>query len=234
MKQANLRVLQNHRGHTFFSYDADAAPVVVDCGAHKGEFCASVSRSWGATGHAIEANPVLFKQMTVPHDVRKHHFAICDHDRGVVLHLSANLEASSIVSGNDGGDVLIPSIGLRRFLDDNGLDQVDVLKMDIEGGEVACLNAADDETLCRISQISVEFHDFCGYVSPVDVKRIRQRLRRLGFAEFKFSFWTNGDILFLNRRFNRFGPLKWLRVYLFFIMPKGIGRMRRRYLDGRG
>jgi FkbM family methyltransferase len=53
-----------------------------------------------------------------------------------------------------------PVKSLKRMLDENGVDRVNYLKVDCEGGEYDIFRSLDDETFDRIDRIAMEFHEY--------------------------------------------------------------------------
>jgi len=49
---------------------------------------------------------------------------------------------------------------LKRMLDENGIERVNYLKCDCEGGEYEILRTLDDQTFSRIDKIAMEFHEY--------------------------------------------------------------------------
>jgi FkbM family methyltransferase len=49
---------------------------------------------------------------------------------------------------------------LKRILDENGVDRVNYLKCDCEGGEYEIFRSLDDATFARIDKIAMEFHEY--------------------------------------------------------------------------
>jgi FkbM family methyltransferase len=49
---------------------------------------------------------------------------------------------------------------LRRMLDENGIEHVNYLKCDCEGGEYEIFRDLDDATFSRIDKIAMEFHEY--------------------------------------------------------------------------
>jgi Methyltransferase FkbM domain len=49
---------------------------------------------------------------------------------------------------------------------------VDVVKMDIEGAEIEVIASLDDDQIKRVGQWAIEFHDFMGMMTGLDVERI--------------------------------------------------------------
>ncbi len=88
-------------------------------------------------------------------------------------------------------------VTLAEFLKLTGTDRVDLMKVDIEGAELDLLEAAAEDELKRIAQITVEFHDFIYPALRSRVENVKERLRSLGFRMIKWSL-DNTDVLFLN------------------------------------
>jgi Methyltransferase FkbM domain len=94
-------------------------------------------------------------------------------------------------------------VTLEQFLRDNWITAIDVLKIDIEGAERQLVQVTDDVTLSAGKQITIEFHDFLpGTLRLDEVRRIRKRLKRLGFYCLPFSYMLpeqdTCDFLFIN------------------------------------
>src|SRR6185295_9298717 len=82
------------------------------------------------------------------------------------------------------------------------VEGADLLKLDVEGAELAVLAATGDEALRRLGQITVEIHDFVpGFRDPHAISALKERLRHLGFTTVVLS-WpasNHSDTLFLAR-----------------------------------
>ena len=79
------------------------------------------------------------------------------------------------------------------------VDTVDLLKVDIEGAEIELFDAADDETLRRCLQMTIEFHDFMDPDQAVNVKRQLDRFESLGFDCVVMTRRHHGDVWVVNR-----------------------------------
>ncbi len=55
--------------------------------------------------------------------------------------------------------VEIRCVTLDDVFQQNGIEECDLLKMDIEGGEFECLYSASAETLGRIRMLRMEYHN---------------------------------------------------------------------------
>jgi Methyltransferase FkbM domain len=80
----------------------------------------------------------------------------------------------------------IDVVKFSRFLALTGVVEIDLLKLDIERAELDVIDSIDGETLGRIRQITVEFHDFFYPGMARRIQAVKQRLRRAGFATFVF------------------------------------------------
>jgi histo-blood group ABO system transferase len=76
-------------------------------------------------------------------------------------------------------DVEVPTVSLDTLLAE--LDHVDLLKIDIEGSELAALAAVSPDMIARVDQITCEFHDFLDPSLTPQVQATVARLQSLGF-----------------------------------------------------
>ena len=159
--------------------------VVVDAGANVGVIT-SVLRQEAQHVYAIEADPVVY---AVLDDNRKrlgwdnvstHCFALAGYSGFATLYRTARDPLiSSITQLWEGESVRVPAITLDSFMDEFGIERIDLLKLDIEGAEAGILlGDTFPSAASRISRILVECHRFPdGYSAPLD------RLVTLGFRE---------------------------------------------------
>ena len=223
--------IENHRGHTVLGFAPGSAPLVIDCGAHKGEFAASVHAAWGARCHSIEASPVLYANLDLPAGSVGYNFAVAGQDGEVGFDILDNPEASHVGSGDGSGDgrqITVPARGLAGFLDEVAPGTIDLLKLDIEGSEIAALQSLGERHLARIGQITAEFHDFCGYVTSGEVDAAIARLKGAGFAAFPFSWHTRGDVLMVNQALHPLSTIDRFRIGRVERYRRGLHRVLRR------
>jgi FkbM family methyltransferase len=74
--------------------------------------------------------------------------------------------------------IQVPSMTLDQVLREHQLDVCDFLKIDCEGCEGAILHGSSDESLARIRNICLEYHD---YLSPMPHAELADFLRRRDF-----------------------------------------------------
>jgi FkbM family methyltransferase len=195
------------RGHHILASGLDAGSLVLDAGAHRGEFSGAILERFGCTVVALEPAPDLFAAIPERAGLVKLNRALAGGDGRRTLHLSQNPEAHSLEAGQaalEGGGkaVEVEACSLQALWVELGRP-ADLVKLDIEGAEIEALDAAPDELLRSIGQLSVEFHDFQpGHTRGAAVERIMRRLASLGFETLPLSrpFGHHADTLFLNRR----------------------------------
>jgi FkbM family methyltransferase len=115
-----------------------ARRVAVDIGAHIGLWSFYLARQF-ETVHAFEpvmAHRECFRANVTAANVTLHECALGEEDGAISMHTTTGSSGDSWVSG--AGD-----IPLRR-LDDLALENVDLIKLDCEGGELRALRGAED------------------------------------------------------------------------------------------
>jgi FkbM family methyltransferase len=175
--------------------------VVIDAGAHRGEFSAEIIRRFGCQCHAIEANPEFAKKLGVIGAASVTMAALSADVGHANLHVSVNLEASTLFADAVTRTTIeVETISLSALIQRLGITQIDLLKLDIEGAEFELIGSTPDDTLKRVGQITVEFHDFMPtFCARGLYENARARLSELGFDCCNMAFRTHGDVLFLNR-----------------------------------
>ena len=193
--------LASVRGHHIWIAPLTKDSVVVDAGAHRGEFSAEIIRRFGCRCHLIEANPELAKNLTVAGAASITTAALGACDGCGMLHVSENPEATGLFDGGSATtSVEVETISLATLMQRLGITKIDILKLDIEGAEFDLIASTPDQILQGINQISVEFHDFKpAFRGRGLFENARARLQSMGFDCCNMAFRTHGDVLFLNR-----------------------------------
>ncbi|HEV2329073.1 MAG TPA: FkbM family methyltransferase [Verrucomicrobiae bacterium] len=161
-------------------------PVIIDIGGFIGDFalyavkrlnarkvivCEPSPKNWALLLKNIANNG--YEDRIVP--VNK---AVTD-GRNIMMNIDAPDECQCMVSAYDtNGQPLssVPGISLGDLLREHAIENVDLLKMDCEGGEYEILDSTSADVLSRIRNIVVEFHDLARLES------MKQRLRHEGYA----------------------------------------------------
>jgi FkbM family methyltransferase len=209
--------LDRIRGHTICPAALNSESVVIDAGAHRGEFSRTLMERYGCQCQLIEANPELATQLTEQNFNRVLPAALSAKDGFATFIKRKNPEHGGIFSWSkedSDSTAEVVTVSLETIVRQSGLTRIDMLKLDIEGAEFELIGKTSDPLLASIGQITVEFHDFLpDFKGRGLYEKAKSRLESLGFITCCMTFRSHGDVLFINRneiRTNLFSR-RWLR-----------------------
>jgi len=157
--------------------DIDSESVVLDVGAFRGEWAARIWDRYEPTIHCFEPLPGAAKRTRLTFEgnskIHVHQFGLGREDSAQTLILNgpgSSLHGPSSTFGTR--EVQIRDV--VGALDELGLEEVDLLKVNIEGGEYDLLDRLDEaDRLAPTRLVLVQFHEW----HPGAYRR-RQRNRR--------------------------------------------------------
>lgn len=154
--------------------------IVVDLGAHVGVFSAFCAKLGSKRIVAVEPQPenleMLHRNVEPWPAVEILQCAMGADDQGSTWIVGESGGAHTIDGANEGSEV--ETISLAGLLDALELEHVDLLKLDMEGGEVAALLACDHDHLARCQRIVLETHGplLCPWVERPRVGEVLEHL----------------------------------------------------------
>ena len=166
-------------------------PVVIDVGGFIGDFslyavkrlnarkvivCEPSPRNWTLLLKNIANNG--YEDRIEP--VNK---AVTAHGENAMMDIDAPDENHCMVSAYyaiERPPSAVSGISLSQLLHEYAVESVDLLKIDVEGGEYAILESAPADVLSSIRNIVFEYHDIEGGWAKLE--SVKQRLRREGYA----------------------------------------------------
>lgn len=178
--------------------------VALDCGANVGKFTTVMAES-GAQVYAFEPHPVAYRQLEkntrdLP-NVTAIHAAVTDTPGPVKLYLHRWDQedpvhwstGSSMIQAKRNVDperhVEVEGVALGDFIEELDAERIQLLKMDIEGAEVAVLNDLLDRELHRSIDLAfVELHDRQIRELASATRQLRERLRAGGASHFHLDW----------------------------------------------
>lgn len=179
---------------------------VVDLGANKGFFAACALTAAAVTVACVEPDPrnvAALRRNTArwADQVTVHEAAVAGVPGELVLHRLAGRHGQSSLSraraasrGVIAAEIRVPVVDLASVV--APFDRVDLLKVDIEGGEYAALLDGPPGALDRVERIVAEVDD----VDPVDPSRRREHLLgHLRDAGFRLVADRGGLVFFQSR-----------------------------------
>jgi FkbM family methyltransferase len=197
-----------------FGYHPQAGDTVLDLGAGVGSETRLLSRLVGPSGRvvSVEAHPRMFDclsrtiELNALENVTAVSGAIAGR-RGTVYIQDLPVYAPNTITNCPDSALSVPAETLGELLDRLDIDQVDLLKMNIEGVEHTVLKAARD-VLPRIRNLVVSCHDFKTDRNGGDWQRTHDDVRSL--------LIECGYRLLPSRR----DPRPWIPYYVYASRPR--------------
>ncbi len=163
-----------------FGYVPRHGDIVIDVGAGSGWDTLAFARRVGSTGRviAIEAHPLMFRclremcQLNRLHNVDFIHAAIGPSNHDALISDSVDYQANAV--STDRG-LAVPGATLDGIVVKLGLPRIDLLKMNIEGGEAPAL-AGMLQSIERTRHLVIACHDFLADWGQGAEKRTRARV----------------------------------------------------------
>lgn len=143
------------------NYDLHASSLVLDLGGHTGQWASDIFSKYCCTIHIFE--PVIefatdIKQRFVKNNkIFVHNFGLSNENKMVKIFIDGS-SSSMYREGEDfGSGRLVKAI---NFLQDSHIEKIDLMKINIEGGEYDLLEHLIDFGYVKyIKNIQVQFHD---------------------------------------------------------------------------
>lgn len=202
-KLESLSSIESVRGHSFYSSPVNTGSNIIDLGANKGDFAKYFLDNYNCNVYCVEPNINLLN--STPTNIRNKidNFVISNENGKCSFHISQNPEASSVyqnISNKFGNTqtIELSTMTLPTYLKQKNIEQIEILKVDIEGGEIDLFKTLPEQYLNIINQITVEFHDFIFPEQADAVQEIISCIENKGFMTLKCHHCDNSNILFIN------------------------------------
>lgn len=207
--------------HTLVGKALSPGSAIVDLGANTGRFARKMRQRFDAEIFALEPNPHLLDAINPSGDPRIH-LRPWAATGNPVDDLSFQIDSTNPLASRidapaaDGAErIRVRGVSLPEILDWTARPFVDLVKVDVEGAEVDLLLKSDGETLARIGQLTIEFHDFCGLITAEQVRQVKRHLNSAGFYGVNMSRIGHQDTIFLNRSFFPLGFADRMRLHAY-------------------
>lgn len=175
------------------NYDLDENSLVFDIGGYEGQWASDIFSMYCCTIHIFE--PVVeFAdkiERRFPRNKRifVHKFGLLNRSQKASI-LLAQDGSSFFKQGKTNAEVTL--VSAVDFMRENDIQNIDVMKINIEGGEYDLLDHLIDTGFVKhIKNIQVQFHDFVPNAEQRMI-RIQQRLRQTHSLTYQYPFvWEN-------------------------------------------
>lgn len=176
------------------NYQLNKESIVFDLGGYKGEFAKVINDKYQSVIHVFEPVPSFYNDIQdtfINNDkVNVYNYGLAGKDSK--MKISSSEDGSSIyISSSDYQIILLKSI--VNFIKTNKINQVDLIKINIEGGEYEVLETLLDNNMISIfKNIQVQFHDFIVDNAKERMNAIQKKLELTHVLTYQYEFvWEN-------------------------------------------
>jgi FkbM family methyltransferase len=177
-----------------------ASSTILDLGANRGCFAMAMVDRFQCKTFCVEPHPRLYAALEANPRLSVINAAVATRTGTSRFYLADNWECSSLIppANRTADEIECQAMTLETLLTTIGAEQVDLLKVDIEGLELELLGSLERPILDRINQLTVEFHESIGIGTVKQVLQTINHLKSFGFAAVRGSFFDYSDVLFLH------------------------------------
>jgi len=178
------------------SYPLNENSVVFDVGGYRGIWAEKIINLYNPHIYIFEPVPEYYseivKQLGINPRVFLYNFGLSDKDMNTKIALLSN--ASSVYKKSK-QYINIKLRDINKFLAETKIKKIDLIKINIEGGEYPLLNRLISSRTIEICQnIQVQFHNFIPQAKSRRNK-IREHLKRTHYLTYDYPFiWENWRI----------------------------------------
>lgn len=175
-------------------YSLKENSIVFDLGGYKGEFAADIYCRYNSEIYIFE--PVLSffeiikKKFLKNNKVKIYNFGLAGKDSEMQISMSDNSSSVFLITENS---ETIQLKSIVDFLKINNIEKVDLIKINIEGGEYEVLESLLENNLITIfDNIQVQFHDFIIENAQERMNKIQIELAKTHKLTYQYDFvWEN-------------------------------------------
>jgi len=177
-------------------YSLNEQSIVFDIGGFEGNFTNDIYKKYGSNIYIFE--PVsnfynIINKRFNNNTIKKYNFGLSNTNK--FMNIFVSNDASSVhAMSNSTEKIELKSI--IEFIEQNDINHIDLLKINIEGGEFEVLPALlDHEIIHKIDNLQIQFHNF---IDDAEKKRddIRKRLSKTHRLTYDYYFiWENWKLM---------------------------------------
>jgi FkbM family methyltransferase len=178
-------------------YDLNSDSIVLDVGGYKGEFAAEILCKYNPNIYIFEPIRDFFliikNKFSNNEKVKFFNFGLAGKDQELEISLSDN---SSSVYLNGENKEIIQLKSIVDFIETNNIKQIDLIKINIEGGEYELLESLiDNDCISIFKNIQIQFHDFLFENAKERMNKIQENLSKTHQLTYQYEFvWENWKI----------------------------------------
>lgn len=199
-------ILQHNRVQPWFAvkgdqslrlnYDLNSDSLVFDVGGYKGEFAADILCKYDSNIYVFEPIKDFFEiienKFIKNKKVKSFNFGLAGENANLQISLSDN---SSSIYLNGEKTEIIKLKSIVEFLEIHNIKEVDLIKINIEGGEYELLESLIANNFINMfKNIQVQFHDFLIENAKGRMNEIQENLSKTHKLTYQYEFvWENWE-----------------------------------------
>ncbi|MFC1766308.1 FkbM family methyltransferase [Planctomycetota bacterium] len=176
-----------------FDYPLTSQSLVLDLGGYQGQWASDLYARYRCKMKIFEPvatfSAAIDERFCVNDDIEVYPYGLGASSRAETIHLSAD---GSSIFRKSGETETIQIVDIRQWFQEHNVSQVQLMKINIEGGEYELLERMIEcELMDRIDNIQVQFHELSS-ASKKRMEAIQQELRRTHCLTYQYIFvWEN-------------------------------------------
>ncbi len=188
-----------------YEHTLDHNSVVMDVGGFSGEWAKEINSRYHSNLHVFEPNPTMLtglnKAFSNAPNIRVHDYGLSDRDSASMLLLrgpGSSVYKHPKVEIENHKAVEINLRDIKRVLDELDVGEIDMIKINIEGGEYPLLYRMIEENLLkRCKQLMIQFHEWYPWARWHRWKiarKLRNTHKRVWCYPFIWEKWVRREI----------------------------------------
>lgn len=180
-----------------YSFNLNSDSIVFDLGGYKGQWASDIFSKYLCRILIFEPAKEFAKKIEQKfirnNKIDVFDFALGSHNRNESIFMDAD---GSSTFGKSGIKEIIQFRDISSFLYDQKINKIDLMKINIEGGEYELLKRLiETGDIKKISQIQIQFHCISSN-SLKNMNEIKENLRKTHKSTFEYEFvWENWVLL---------------------------------------
>jgi FkbM family methyltransferase len=176
------------------NYDLNSNSIVFDLGGYKGDFVDSIYSIYKCKVFVFEPFSsyfnIIVNRFSSEESIKIFNYGLSNKNSIEKLYISE--EGSSTINKLSTDFEEIKLVNFFEFINDNKIEKIDLIKINIEGGEYDLLDAiVENPFINKISNLQIQFHDFVPD-AELRMNKIKSQLDQTHFLTYEYPFiWEN-------------------------------------------
>lgn len=184
---------QSKKDHLRLSYDLNSNSTVFDLGGYEGQWTSDIFSKYQCLVYIFEPVPLYAKKIKerfkLNSKIRIYNFGLSNANRFINLHLS---EDGTSEFKNSGKVIKGKLIDYVEFIKKEKIKQIDLMKLNIEGGEYDLLEyIINSGWITNVKNLQIQFHSIVPN-AKTRMQNIQSQLKKTHELTFQYEFlWEN-------------------------------------------